>query len=259
MTRRRTRTRRAQKGLTRRLAAYAVEILVGAAVLTGAGYFFCRYVEASEQFALKSIRVEGCDTLDPNYIIAASALTTADNVLLLNTWKAARQVKDLPGVRSCEVLRHFPNEAIIRIVERERAAVLLVDNRSYAIDNDGVVLRQIADGEILPDPYITSVPELLFLKVGESLSHPPLHEALAVWQAFNQTGMASEVTVSELAARGENDIRMICDEVPYEIRWGRGNCSDQATRLDLLWTEKGGVLACNEYLDLRFGRDIACR
>ncbi len=71
--------------------------------------------------------------------------------------------------------------------------------------------------------------------------------------------MASVTPVDELAVYDDNDIRMYCATLPFEIRWGRGDYDVQARRLDILWQELEGRLPCTEYLDLRFGRDLACK
>lgn len=71
--------------------------------------------------------------------------------------------------------------------------------------------------------------------------------------------MAAQVNVSEISAARANEILMYCEELPFEIRWGRGDPVAQAERLDFLWNAKGGHLECAEYLDLRFDNDLVCR
>ncbi|HIJ66215.1 MAG TPA: hypothetical protein HPP77_09735 [Candidatus Hydrogenedentes bacterium] len=75
--------------------------------------------------------------------------------------------------------------------------------------------------------------------------------------------MAGHVTVSEIAAPHEDHIRMYCDELPFEIRWGRRDFVNEAHRLDLIWRETGHMERvdppCQEYLDLRFGNEPVCR
>jgi len=52
---------------------------------------------------------------------------------------------------------------------------------------------------------------------------------------------------------------MYCDELQFEIRWGRDDVVQQARNLDVLWQQRGADLPCTSYLDLRFGQDLACK
>ena len=82
---------------------------------------------------------------------------------------------------------------------------------------------------------------------------------MVLWQAFEESRLHDVLTVSELAVYDADDIRMYCDEVPYELRWGRGHFERQVRRLEVLWSELDGVLGCTEYLELRFDRVLACK
>ena len=98
-----------------------------------------------------------------------------------------------------------------------------------------------------------------FVQEGEVLEQGNLRAAMALWRTFDASDLRNALTVSELAVYGTDDIRMYCDEVPYELRWGRGHIERQVRRLEVLWSELDGVLGCAEYLDLRFDRDLVCK
>jgi hypothetical protein len=94
---------------------------------------------------------------------------------------------------------------------------------------------------------------------GQRLTDRALTRALAVWRAFGTTVMAHDVTVSEICAAHESRICMYCDELNFEIRWGRDNFQKQAAKLDAFWLSQGKRVNCKDYVDLRFGNDVACR
>jgi hypothetical protein len=52
---------------------------------------------------------------------------------------------------------------------------------------------------------------------------------------------------------------MFCDNLDYEIRWGRLDAREQAQTLDIFWRAEKGAPPCHEYLDLRFENEVACR
>ncbi|MBX7255325.1 MAG: FtsQ-type POTRA domain-containing protein [Candidatus Hydrogenedentes bacterium] len=233
--------------------------LVVAILASMVGYLAFLNVQDSDYLQLKTIRVEGTETLTPERVVEISGLTNEDNILFVRTSSIRGRLIAEPYIEKCRVARIFPDMVSIKIVERKVAAALMAHNRVYAIDPEGIVLQRLEPGAIVPGPMITEVPELGTVEVGGIVRQRALMEAMEVWKAFCATQMSKEVTVSELAAHAPNDIRMYCDELRYEIRWGRGDYESQAKRLDVLWREKKGCLPCLEYLDVRFGRDLACK
>lgn len=232
-----------------------MRIVVVAAFLGWGAHAF--YGFARDDYPVRTIRVEGADVLEEELLVAESGITSADSVLLLDVEAVRERIEALPYVRSCMVARVHPDSVLISIKEREAVATLLVSNRMFHIDRACVVLRELSRGETHTGPFVTT-PGLGPIDLGQQLDCPPLRAAVAVWQAFSRSKMAGDVTVSEIAAWGENDIRMYCDELPFEVRWGRKDFENQARRLDVLWDELGKDITCREYLDLRFGNDVVC-
>lgn len=250
--------RRSYRGVGKAFLFFCKVLVIGA-VLGSGGYAFANYLQKSDYFFVERIRIEGLHVLDPYWVGEYSGVTTATNILFLDEAAVEARITELPYVKTCDVVRVFPNLVVINIQEREALATLLVHNRPFAIDCDGVVVEELGLHEPHPGPFISEVPGLDVVTVGQQLDAEALLEAIETLRAFGETAVASEVTLSEIAARHKNDIRMYCDELPYEIRWGRGGLTEQARRLDFLWEYKNKDLECEEYCDLRFGRDVACR
>ena len=236
-----------------------IEAVVCCALLGAGGYWFYHFLQESEYFSVKIIRVQGNNVLDGEDVIAASGLSQEDNLLFLDISAVEDRVEAIPYVHTCRVSRRFPDLVILKVEERTPIATLLVGSRCFEVDAEGVVLRELSPTDPYVSPFIMRVEEVSLVEVGERLEAEDLRNALAVVQAFRGTQLSEQVTVSELAVYGEDDIRMICDELPFEIRWGRDDFAEQGKRLDILWRESDGVLPCKQYLDLRFGNDLACK
>ena len=244
----------------KRLLAGAFKSLVFLGLFGGVAYAFYGYIHDAGQFRVRQIHVSGTEALEHGTVIAQSGITPDTNVLFLDTDAAAARVEALPYVAHCKVERSFPDTVSIEIEERAATATLLVDNHTFLLDPTCVVLRELAPDELHTGPLITEVPGLLgALEPGRRLEQAALAGAMAVWRAFQQSDVGQSTTVSEMAALRENDIRMYCNELPFEIRWGRGNYAAQAARLDVLWRSCDGPPPCSEYLDLRFDNDLACK
>lgn len=254
--------KRTRKGATRRSlrrnADFILATMFGLAVAAAGLYAFYNYVNKSTYFLVKTIKVEGCHRVDPNDVVAASGISNEDILVFLATTEICSKVNALPYVEKCRITRIFPDMVAIKVVERTPVATLFVRNQCFEIDAHLNVLRRLDEDDAYPGPLITQVPDLGAVQPGAQLTQAPLREALDVWLAFSQTNVAKTVTVSEIAAPSTSDIRMFCDELPYEIRWGRGNATQEAMNFDTVWQYKNGELNCREYLDLRFDRDVAC-
>ena len=237
-------------------------VLEGMACLLLAGAFSLGtydYVRTDPVFRVKTIRVEGACNLTPESIIAESGVTADDCLILLSTGAVRNRVSAIPYVKLCRIGRIFPDKLVIAVQERLALATLIVNNRLYEVDDEGNVLRELGPETPHVPPFITNVPDLDYVEVGQHMTQPSLKAALAVWAAFSRTAMAGDVSVSEISAARENRVCMYCDELNFEIRWGGEDLERQAGKLDVFWRAQNKNIRCKEYLDLRFGNDVACK
>ncbi|MEK7794559.1 MAG: FtsQ-type POTRA domain-containing protein [Candidatus Hydrogenedentota bacterium] len=239
--------------------ANSLEALLCAALLAGFLGGFYNFSRAYAGFRVWKLQIDGVRHLDEQTIAEASGITPRDPIFFFDAEAAARAVETLPYVKTCAVAIDFPDVIKLSVVERKEWASLLINSRAFAIDNEGIVLREYAADEMPLTPFITDVPGLEFVAPGQPVKNEEFREAMAVLKAFNANAASTEVTVSEVAAGSVDDIRMYCDELPYELRWGRGDYDEQARRLAVFWSEVGLARHLTEYLDLRFGRNIAAK
>jgi len=236
-----------------------VEAFLCVAVITSFTYFFVGYAQGSNEFIVRKVAIYGLSFLDEQTVLQASGVSNDGNVFTVDEESIARSVESIPFVERCDVRRVYPDTIALHIQERVPAASLHAGMHAYEIDRAGVVLREYGAHEMPAEPFITESKSAQIVSVGQSLSDPSVKAALAVWDAFRVSSLYGRLTVSELVALRSDDVRMYCDEVPYEIRWGRGDYGDLARRLEAMWVEFDGEIPCFEYVDLRFGEDVACK
>ena len=250
--------RRKRRTIVRRILKL-VEIAVCVGVIGVFTYAFFVYAEGSTDFQVRYVKIDGLRYLDEHDVLEASGINPEGNILFFDSEAVQARVEAMPYVKSCSVELKFPDTVVLYIDERKPIATLMLNNRSYEIDADLVVLRAYAPTDMPVAPFFTEVAGMDFVQVGEVLEQENLCAAMALWRAFGASGLGNALTVSELAVYGADDIRMYCDEVPYELRWGRGHFARQVRRLEVLWSNRDGVLGCAEYLELRFDTDLACK
>lgn len=249
---------RAKRSTGRRILK-GIEIAVCLGVIGAFTYKFIEYAEGSTNFQVRRVEIHGLRFLDEHDVLEASSITADGNILFFDSEAVKARVEAMPYVLRCGITRAFPHTVALHIVEREPVATLMIDSSSFAIDRDGVVLRAYAPEEMPIAPFITNVPGIEFVEPGETLHQPAVQSALALISAFSGSLLADDLTLSELAAYHPDDIRMYCDELTFELRWGRSDFARQVRRLEILWNELDGDLVCWEYLDLRFDADLACK
>ncbi len=263
MKARRSKTRLLDRRRTRRVIVRRTLKLVEIAVCVGViglfTYAFYKYAERSTDFQVRNVEIYGLRYLSELDVLDASGIDTGRNILFFDSEDVQARVEALPYVKSCGVELKFPDTVALHIVEREPFATLMLNSRSYEIDEDIVVLREYGPTEMPMAPFFTEVGGLDFVQEGEVLEQANMRVAMALWRSFDASDLDDALTVSELAVYGADDIRMYCDEVPYELRWGKGRFERQLQRLEVVWNELEGVLGCAEYLDLRFDKDLVCK
>lgn len=252
-------SRRNRKRLRDRFGVFALEAFFGLAVLGLLGFASYRYLIDTPYLLVKRLRIEGAKRLNEEDIRRTAGITDGDNMLFLRTSPVQARIAAMPYVKKCAVQRAFPDTVVIQVEERMPAATLLANNRLLEIDREGFVLSELSRHTSDNGPFITNVAGLDYVETGDHLEEPSLLNALAVWCAFSSVPVSQEVRVSEIAAYGPNEILMYCDDLEYEIRWGRNDFEGQARRLDVFWRAKRDKVALNEYIDLRFDDKVVCR
>lgn len=92
-------------------------------------------------FRVQDVRVQGTGYADAQAIEQAAAGARGTSVLLLPTDQLATSVEKVPGVRTAEVRRSWPDGVSITVTERVPLAVVTAaDGTASAVDADGVIL-----------------------------------------------------------------------------------------------------------------------
>jgi len=217
------------------------------------------FVDDSPTFRVRTVTVDGANVLREEAILAVADVTANDKLLETEPELIAKRIMAMPYVEHCEVQRAYPDRLIIRLVERVPAATIMVNQRAYEVDANGLVLREVDPLMPHEGPLLSNIAEVPALEPGFHLESAAFSEAMSLWEAWNTVPLSEELTLSEISAESPTFLRMFFEDLGYELRWGRSDYGTQALRLQVLWNEKQGKLPCKEYLDLRFDQDLACK
>ncbi len=148
-----------------------------ALVILGVGVWVAFF---SPLLDVRSVEVVGAKQTEPQAVIAASAVSDADNLLLLATSEVARRIERLAWVKSAEVERILPGTVRVRISERKPALVTALGGIHWIVDAQGHVLSAQNDDDL---PVISGW-EDAGLEVGDVIDNTEGEAALRVWRAL---------------------------------------------------------------------------
>jgi len=250
---------RVKRDLKERPLWYVFQVALCIGLLCAIALGFIEYIRRDPSLRVKIIRVEGIEKLTKEEVLESAGITSDDCIFLLSPWLIRHRLQKVPSVHACEVERRFPDKLTIRIVERTPYATLVVHDHMYVLDKEGNVLRQLGPFETHVGALITQPAGVDSVEVGDYISSPAVQGALQVYRAYSRTEASKYLKLSEISAQQASRICMYCDKLKCELRWGRDDFQKQAWKLDVLWKARNGHLDSKEYIDLRFGDDVACK
>jgi cell division septal protein FtsQ len=235
------------------------------AVVASVGVFVYRdvrnYLSETQRYRVAHIEVRGAHRLSKDEVIKCSGVHLGDRIFELGRSAAENNIANHHRIRDMTVHVTVPDRVSIEVVERVPVA-LVVSNRPYEIDADGVVLGEYEEGVSPEGPIISGIEASGPLKKGSRIETKELSLALELWRIFSSDPLSKELIVSEIDLSDSSALVMIFSNnsnKKYEIRWPRGDFVQSLHRLRTAWRESGGFPDTNRYIDLRFDNQIPTR
>jgi cell division protein FtsQ len=127
----------------RLLAVYLGRLLTLAAVLGSTGYaLYYAHTSAygTQRFPVARIEFTGVKHLDQQALTALLRHSLPGNLLQVDLAAVRRTVESESWIQSASVRRVIPDRLVIQVIEREPAAVAIVEGALYVVDERGTVL-----------------------------------------------------------------------------------------------------------------------
>ena len=137
--------RRHQGRVARRLRLSAVlMLLIG--LLVGAGWLLV----ASPYLTVEKIKVRGAEGVSVDSVVTAADIDFGQPLALVPAGDVASRVGALDRVADVSIVRGWPNELVIEIVERNPVAVTVIDDQALLVDDQGIAYEGDFVGMPLP-------------------------------------------------------------------------------------------------------------
>jgi cell division septal protein FtsQ len=212
-------------------------------------------ISSSPFFDLSEIVVQGTCLVDEGEISAFLRPLIGRSVFSLNLWLVARTVETHPVVKRTTVRRLLPHSVAVTIEERQPLALLVLDERPYGIDEEGVLLP----------PFEPSVqPNLPLLsgwqanpadgppRIGESLSSESIAAAIRFLKEVEAFDPLMVFEISEVRMDESASVTFYLAEQGIKVVVGKGDFPEKIAGLKAVLSELGANLGAVRYIDLRF-------
>jgi cell division septal protein FtsQ len=203
-------------GVMRRLGAGILKAFLLIAFVMGISavfLLFYQYLTASPYMKLERVEMEGVDSRIRQELIQAAGLNSDLSLLSLNLSALREEMKKHPWVRSVKLERQFPNTLIVQAEKESAWALVLMDNKTYYMNEWGEVFKEVEDSEDMDFPVITGVS-----KQGSEVQRQ-LKQAARVMRILRaEEGEWSLCELSEIHMNEGTDMSLYFNRLSAEIK-----------------------------------------
>ncbi len=216
------RTARAVAGATRRRwrSASAVAALLALAA-TGAAEraVISAWALQHPYFAVSEIVVFPTHRVREGALLQWMGLRPGMSIWSLEPRALERRLEEHPWIRRARVRREYPRRLTIQVVEREAAAVVLID-QLYYVDRTGAVFARVGAEDALDLPFVTGI-EAAVLNGERPYPRHGMRQALEVVKLMAASGLPFRVSEVHIERDRGITVFPVEPQVALEFGWGR--------------------------------------
>ena len=183
------------------------------------------FAMCADYFRLKNTVVRGCDRVSKEKVVERAEISSVMNILTANLEKMARGIEEDPWIKEASVGREFPDRLVIKVVERDAAALLKKGKDLYIVDRDGDVFKKYEVRDTVDIPVFSG-----FYK-DESLNENLLENAFEFLDCLSKRGnFPRRWNVSEIYVDDVYDFSVFTDNHLF-LNLGFGEYEKKSKRL----------------------------
>ena len=211
------------------------------------------FVLDSPYFDVREIQVRGGNKVGGSEIVAMAGLRHGMNLWKIQPTTIEKKIAKHPWVRRVLVRREFPRRVIIEVEERIPKAIVVM-GRLYYVDSDGIVFKEVGEGENVEFPLLTGLrPEEL------AATNPAIRSRIQDAIRLGELMAKDSHALSEIHFESSDRMVLYTTDFPVALRMGSGNWEEKLQRLDRvlgLWKGHENRLAS---LDVSFRDQVVAR
>ena len=241
---------------------YSLIFVLLLGLLSGIGYLSYRWCEFRNIFTIDNVDLAGCYILTKHEI-----MNKIDDQIKNKTLKEIdceaiqNSIEELPYVKASNVVKQFPEDLKIQVMERIPLCYLITQDNNYILDANGVILPIPNNSLNTNLPLITGQELNTGLKYGERINSQKIREAISLFVNLKKNTKDIFPKISEL--NYQNHSREYCLYLNTNTKIYLGN-QNLRNRLNVLINfikqlPEDIEIANYQYLDLRWKAQIVCK
>ncbi len=201
----------------------SLKVIVGVTLILGAvsgiSWGVYRYARTTPRFSVKEISIEGTKRLSREDILAASGLTTGENLFALDVEAAQNALVQSPWIERAQVVRNLPNRVSIQVHERAARAALVLQGRTFLVDEAGVPFKEAGLGDPRDLPLITGL-SVDRLRRDRALEEERLRDILALIRSYEHLSVAKSYPPEEVHLKDSGHTTLVVGSTGIALHLG---------------------------------------
>lgn len=156
-----------------------------------------RYAKTTPRFAVANVEIEGTERLAHDDVLGAAGVERGQNLFVLDVDSAERKLLESPWISSARVTRKLPGTIQIEVQERNAAALALIGESTFLVDDEGYPFKTMGVGDPHDLPVITGI-SVNALARDRRAELSRLRESLALLRTYEKMGVASGLPAQEV-------------------------------------------------------------
>ena len=202
----------------------------------------------SGYFGVRQIRVEQQVRVSEGDILEASDITIGDSLFDLELYMIGRKIEEHPWIARAYVERSFPDQVVIRVVEREVRAIIDL-GYLYYVDKAGEVFKMLDAADQLDYPVITGI-DRQYLLDNPDQTQGCLNLALQLMDELHERTIFNLEDVSEIHYDQQEGLILHTLVGGVPVRMGKAGFNVKLNRLEKIYNDLEPRLMALEYIDL---------
>jgi cell division protein FtsQ len=202
----------------------------------------------SGYFGVKQVRVEHQVRVSEGDILDASDIEIGDSLFDLELHMIGLKIEEHAWITKAEVERSFPDQVVIRVVEREARAIIDLDYLYY-VDRAGEVFKMLDAGDELDFPVITGI-DRQYLLDNPDKTQDSVNLALQLMDALESRTLFNLDDISEIHFEEQEGLVMHTRIGGVPVRMGTQGFDTKLNRLESIYDDLEPRLMALKYIDL---------
>lgn len=235
------------KKIFHRLLRLSIATVSGFLLASGA-LLTAQMLLESGYFGVREIRVEQQARVSESEILEASDIKIGDSLFDLELHLIGRKIEEHPWIAKAHVQRAFPDQVVIRVVERQARAIIDLDYLYY-VDHAGEVFKMLESGDQLDFPVITGITRQYLLDNPDQ-SQDFLELAMRLMNELENRELFNLEDVSEINYDQQEGLILHTRIGGVPVHVGTQDFDAKLNRLETVYTDLEPRLLALKYIDL---------